>query len=53
MFVIYANETEIIVTTKDREEEALKIFFARHTKRNIVEFTRIERNDEAVWIQMG
>ncbi len=54
MFVAYAGEYEVIVTTAEKEKDMLGLFFASHTKRFRADFERIEyAGDLAVWIQSG
>jgi hypothetical protein len=43
MFVIYATNDEVIVTTKKKEQKMLEEYFGDNTNRSVEEYNRCER----------
>ncbi len=53
MFIAYVGKYETIVTTTKQEKDMLELFFVHHTKRKLMDYTRIAHENPGVWIQAG
>jgi hypothetical protein len=50
MFIVYRDDSEVIVTTRKREKRMLKEFFGPGMGRDLNNYDREEITNDAVWI---